>query len=48
VNALELKQFLKEPIKGDYNPELLKRYPELKDILPTTAKQDLLAPVHKH
>jgi hypothetical protein len=46
-NPLELKQFLKEPIKGDYNPDLVNRYLELKGIVPTTEKQDLLAPVEK-
>jgi len=47
ANALELKELLKERITGEYNPELLKRYPELKALAPVTVKHDLLAPVHK-
>ena len=34
VNAIELKDFLGQPIREDLNPELIKRYPELKKILP--------------
>jgi len=34
VNALELKDFLGQPIQEEFNPELIKRYPELKKILP--------------
>jgi hypothetical protein len=47
ANALELKQLLKEPIAGDYNPALIKRYPELNGIVPVASKQDRLAPVIK-
>jgi hypothetical protein len=45
ANAIELKHLLKERITGDYNPELIKRYPELKAIVPAPAKRDLLVPV---
>jgi uncharacterized protein YecE (DUF72 family) len=45
ANAIELKHLLKEPITGDYNPALIKRYPELKAIVPAPAKRDSLVPV---
>jgi hypothetical protein len=45
ANAIELEHLLKEAITGDYNPELLKRYPELKAIVPAPAKRELLVPV---
>jgi uncharacterized protein YecE (DUF72 family) len=49
ANAMELKHLLKEPIVGDFNPELLKRYPALKDIVPatTTTTRQVLVPVRK-
>jgi uncharacterized protein YecE (DUF72 family) len=49
ANAVELKHFLKEPVPEDLNPEMLKRYPNLKAIVPVKvkAKQDLLVPVRK-
>ena len=47
ANAIELKHFLGEPVPEDLNPEMLKRYPELKAIVPVKAKQDLLTPVRK-
>jgi uncharacterized protein YecE (DUF72 family) len=47
ANAIELKHFLEEPIAEDYNPELIKRYSELKAIVPATAKRDLAMPVRK-
>jgi hypothetical protein len=31
-------------ITGEYSPELVKRYPQLKGIVSVEAKQDLLAP----
>jgi uncharacterized protein YecE (DUF72 family) len=34
VNAIQLQNLLGQPFSEDINPELLKRYPELKDILP--------------
>ena len=34
ANAIELKHFLGEPVPEDLNPEMLKRYPELKAIVP--------------
>ena len=39
VNALELKDFLGQPVTEDLNPELIKRYPELKKILPVVTQQ---------
>ena len=47
ANAIELKDFLGEPVPEDLNPEMLKRYPELKAIVPVKATQDLLTPVRK-
>ena len=47
ANAVEVKHFLGEPVPEDLNPEMLKRYPELKAIVPVKAKQDLLAPARK-
>jgi uncharacterized protein YecE (DUF72 family) len=47
ANAIELKHFLKEPVPDDLNPEMLKRYPALKAIVPVTVKQDWLLPVRK-
>ena len=34
VNAVMLKAQLGEPIEGEYPPELIERYPELKELLP--------------
>lgn len=45
ANAIELKHFLKEPVPGDLNPEMLKRYPELKDIVPVSKKQEVFVAV---
>jgi uncharacterized protein YecE (DUF72 family) len=44
ANAIELKHFLGEPVPEELNPEMLKRYPELKAIVPVNDKQDLLTP----
>jgi hypothetical protein len=33
-----LQHFLKEPVPADLNPEMLKRYPELKAMVPVKAK----------
>ena len=44
VNAIQLKHVLKEPITRDYNPELMKRYPELKAIVPARTRE-VLVPV---
>jgi uncharacterized protein YecE (DUF72 family) len=35
ANAVMLKALLGEPIEGEYPPELVERYPELKDLVPT-------------
>ena len=45
VNAIQLKAFLGEAIEGDFNPQLLKRYPVLKEIVPATRSTDLLTSV---
>jgi uncharacterized protein YecE (DUF72 family) len=45
ANALELKEFLKQPLPENLNPALLKRYPELKAIVP--AAEDIPAPVRR-
>ena len=37
VNAIQLKNFLGEPIEEEFNPELVKRYPTLKAIVPATS-----------
>jgi uncharacterized protein YecE (DUF72 family) len=47
VNALELKDFLGQPIHEDFNPELIKRFPELKKILSVATRQDVLVPAPK-
>ncbi len=36
VNAVMLKAQLGEPIEGEYPPELIRRYPELMELLPAT------------
>jgi uncharacterized protein YecE (DUF72 family) len=36
VNAVMLKAQLGEPIEGEYPPELVKRYPELEGLVPTS------------
>lgn len=36
VNAVMLKAQLGEPIEGEYPPELVERYPEIKDLVPTS------------
>ena len=33
VNAVMLKAQLGEPIEGEYPPELVERYPEIKDVV---------------
>jgi len=46
ANAAMIKQQLGEPIAGEYPPEFLERYPELRDVIsPTSAQSDLLARV---
>jgi uncharacterized protein YecE (DUF72 family) len=37
VNAVMLKAQLGEPIEGEYPPELVARYPELRDLVPTSS-----------
>jgi uncharacterized protein YecE (DUF72 family) len=37
VNAVMLKAQLGEPIEGEYPPELVERYPEIKDLVTTAA-----------
>ena len=36
VNAVMLKAQLGEPIEGAYPPALVERYPEIRDLVPTT------------
>jgi uncharacterized protein YecE (DUF72 family) len=38
VNAVMLKAQLGQPIEGDYPPELVERYPEIKDLVPTSTR----------
>jgi uncharacterized protein YecE (DUF72 family) len=45
ANAIELKNFLKEPIRSEFNPDLLKRYPELKAMVPVA--QEAATPVRR-
>ncbi len=47
ANAIELKQFLDEPIEGDYHPPLVERYPQLAGVARTTTPRDLLEPVRE-
>jgi uncharacterized protein YecE (DUF72 family) len=47
ANAIELKHFLGEPVPDDLHPEMLKRYPELKAIVPVKATQDVPVPVRQ-
>ena len=47
ANAIELKQFLGEPVPENLQPEMLKRYPALKTMVPVKAKQNELTPVRK-
>jgi uncharacterized protein YecE (DUF72 family) len=47
ANAIELKHLLNEPVTIDLNPEMLKRYPELKNIVPVATKQDVEVLVRK-
>jgi hypothetical protein len=47
ANAIELKHFLGEPVPADLHADMLKRYPELKGIVPVKGQQDLLTPVRK-
>jgi uncharacterized protein YecE (DUF72 family) len=42
ANAIELKHFLGEPLPEDLNPEMLRRYPELRTVVLVKAKQDAL------
>ena len=42
-----LKHVLKEPVPTDLNPEMLKRYPGLKDIVPVAKKEEVAVPVRK-
>ena len=39
ANAIELKHILKEPLPEDLNPEMLRRYPELKAIVPVKSRR---------
>jgi hypothetical protein len=41
ANAIELKHFLRQPVPEDLHPEMLKRYPALKVVIPVTAKQNV-------
>ena len=42
INAVQLKDFLGEPIKKDFIPELVNRYPQLKKIVSVESKKDVL------
>ena len=44
TNAIQLKDVLGEPIKEDFMPELVKRYPQLKKIVAVASKGDVLVP----
>ena len=44
TNAVQLKDFLGKPIKEGFNPEFVKRYPQLKKIVSVASKEDVLAP----
>jgi uncharacterized protein YecE (DUF72 family) len=43
VNAVMLKAQLGEPIEGEYPPELVERYPEIKDLVSVAATSRLLS-----
>jgi hypothetical protein len=47
ANAIELQEFLVEPVPENLHPEILKRYPALKVIVPFKAKQNVLTPLRK-
>jgi uncharacterized protein YecE (DUF72 family) len=47
ANAIELKHFLKEPVPTDLNPEMLKRYPELKAMVRVAKTQEVAIAVRK-
>jgi uncharacterized protein YecE (DUF72 family) len=44
VNAVMLKAQLGEPIEGVYPPELVERYPEIKDLVPTATSSRVPVP----
>ena len=37
VNAVMLKAQLGQPIEGEYPPELVERYPEIRDLVTTSS-----------
>jgi uncharacterized protein YecE (DUF72 family) len=47
ANAIELKQFLGEPLPENLHPEMLKRYPALRVTVPVKTQQTVLTPVRK-
>ena len=47
ANAIELKHVLEEPLATDLNPEMLRRYPALKGLLPAAKTQEVAVPVRK-
>ena len=47
ANAIELKHFLGEPVPENLHPEMLKRYPALKVMVPAKARHNALTPVRK-
>ncbi len=47
VNAVMLKAQLGQPIEGEYPPEILERYPELKDLVPVKSKSGEVEQVEK-
>ena len=49
ANAIQLRQLLGEPVPEDLHPEMLKRYPALKEgAVPVTATDTVPAPVRAH
>jgi hypothetical protein len=45
ANAIELKRFLDQSIKGDYTPEFVQRYPELSTVVRVAGGGATEAPV---
>ncbi|HEY6211252.1 MAG TPA: DUF72 domain-containing protein [Vicinamibacterales bacterium] len=46
ANAVMIKRQLGQPIEGEFPPEFIEKYPELKSVIaPTSARSDLLAPI---
>jgi hypothetical protein len=45
VNAVMIKAQLGEPIEGEYPPELVERYPDIADLVTTSAPSPSRLPV---